>query len=44
MCDTRSGWDSSVVINLGLAYPKIMESMKGGKGETRSHSCLLDLC
>lgn len=43
MCDTRSGWNSSVVINMGLAYPKIMDSMKGGKEETRSHSCLFDL-
>lgn len=43
MCDTRSGWNSSVVINMGLAYPKIMDSMKGGKEETRSRSCSFDL-
>lgn len=34
MCDTRSGRNGSLVINLGLAYPKILESMKGGKRET----------
>lgn len=41
--DTRSGWDGSLAINLGLAYPKILESMKGGKGETRSHYRLFNL-
>lgn len=42
VCDTRSGWNGSLVINLGLAYPKILESMKGGKEETRSHYHLFD--
>lgn len=43
MCDTRPGWNCSLVINLGLAYPKILESMKGGSGETRSHYSLFNL-
>lgn len=43
LCDTRSGWNGSLVINLGLAYPKIQGGMKGGKGEIRSHYCLFDL-
>lgn len=43
MCDTRSGWNGSLFIHLGLAYPKILESMKGGKRETRSHYRLFDL-
>lgn len=43
MCDTRPGWNCSLVINLGLAYPKILESMKGGSGETRSHYRLFNL-
>lgn len=43
MCDTRPGWNCSLVIKLGLAYPKILESMKGGSGETRSHYHLFSL-
>lgn len=31
------------MIHLGLTYPKILESMKGGEGDTRSHYRLFDL-